>query len=639
MLASLHTYRTVNASAAFAANFTLPANPVLADILSQLPTAPDGFYTAVEFESPIPADAIAAVEAAFSVPYAPVEDSFLVDTRDSCVRIYADNLRGLIYGAYTLLQDARESADGRSVGRGLLYDRPRCPFRGLKVYMPAPDDLASFYRTVDLLCSLRYNTLIVEVGGAMEYRRHPEINAAWIDYCTEMNRYPERADEVQNRTFPWAKNSIHFENGGGKWLSQDTVRDLIRYCRARGMEVIPECPTLSHADYLLMAHPELAERKDDTFPDVYCPSNPDTYKLVFDVLDEVIDVFQPKIMHIGHDEYYSIGICPRCKGKSGEEIYAADINKIYGYLKARGIRTMLWSEKLIDAIGTNGVHYGGSELRRRHPDGSIEIVRPATWRAIDIVPRDIIAHHWYWSLAEYYDDEYNKRGIPLWYGNFEPVGFLDWNRRLSQGAQGGSPSHWSSLEDATLQRNGVFLSLFYGTLLFWDEHYDDARFPEYIKAVFEEMFFAANRRTLEGPHFAIVHTTTIRRPYQYLSSVPMQLTRDTIGYYEVRYEDGDKLEIPIVYGLNITNKSRSWERVYQGDSPNSYGVAERDTYAFDSLLREVSYTTLPTQAGADTGFKIVVPNPHPEKRVISVRTVKTAADEGDILLASFIEQP
>ncbi len=45
--------------------------------------------------------------------------------------------------------------------------------------MPAPDDLDSFYRTVDLLLSLRYNTIIIEVGGAME----SEINSAWIDYC------------------------------------------------------------------------------------------------------------------------------------------------------------------------------------------------------------------------------------------------------------------------------------------------------------------------------------------------------------------------------------------------------------------------------------------------------------------------
>ena len=636
MLSSIHTFRVTDGAAAFAP-FAPPENPVLAKVLERLPTAPDGFYRSVEFVCPVPEAVLQEARTLFGTDRKNVEDSFLVDTREAAVRVYADNLRGLIYGAHALVQDAEESKDGKSVARGLLWDLPRCPFRGLKVYMPAPDDLDSFYRTVDLLLSLRYNTLIMEVGGAMEYKRHPEINAAWIEYCKEMGKYPDRANEVQNKTYPWAKNSIHFENGGGRWLTQDTVRELVQYCRDRGMEVIPECPTLSHADYLLMPHPELAERDNDAWPDVYCPSNPDTYKLVFDVLQEVVDVFRPNIMHIGHDEYYSIGICPRCKGKAAEKIYADDITKIHNWLAARGIRTMFWAEKVLDAIGLNGHHYGGSELRHRNPDGTVEIVRPATWRSIDLIPLDVIAHHWYWSIAEYFDDEFNKRGITLWYGNFDPVHFLDWNRRLAQGAQGGSPSHWSSLEDATLQRNHVFLSLFYGVLMFWDETYDDARFPEYIDAVFEEMYRTCNRRTLAGPHFIIEHTSTIERPYQYLSSVPMQVERDTIGRYEVEYEDGEILCIPLVYGLNITSRARTWERHYQGASSDNYGVAERDTYSFDSKLGEVSYTTLPFRQGKDTWFRIAVANPHPEKRVKAVRTVKTCADEGDILLGSFQE--
>lgn len=636
MMANLHTYAAFEGKAAFDCALAISENPVFAPIVERLPKVCGGFFKSLEFVSPVPETVRAALTEQFGEAYAGVEDSFALDTRAEAVKVYSDGLRGLIYGAYALVQMAEE-ADGE-IGMGLVWDIPRCPFRGLKVYMPAPDDLASFYRTVDLLMSLRYNTIIVEVGGAMEYKRHPEINSAWIDYCKEMGKYPERADEVQNHTFPWAKNSIHFENGGGLWLTQDAVRGLVEYAKARGMEVIPECPTLSHADYLLMPHPELAERKDDYFPDVYCPSNPDTYKLVFDVLDEVIDVFKPNIMHIGHDEYYSIGICPRCQGRAAEEIYAGDINKIYDYLKERGIRTMLWSEKLIDAIGLNGHHYGGSELRSRDENGNVEIVRPATWKSIDMVPRDLICHHWYWSIAEYFDDEYNKRGMPLWYGNFEPVGFLDWNRRLAQGAQGGSPSHWSSLEDATLQRNGVYMSLFYGVRLFWDRAYDDAKFPEYLPQTFEEMYRTANRQTLAAPHFEITHYTTIQRKYVYLSSVPMQLERDQIGAYELTFDDGTVYTVPVVYGLNITNCNRKWERVYQGNSIDSYGVAERDTYAFDALLREVSYTTLPHKEGARTVFDIVVPNPYPEKKLAGVRVVKTCEDDGEIVLCGICQK-
>ena len=49
----------------------------------------------------------------------------------------------------------------------------------------------------------------------------------------------------------------------------------------------------------------------------------------------------------------------------------------------------------------------------------------------------------------------------------------------------------------------------------------------------------------------------------------------------------------------------------------------------------MSYTTLPFRQGGDTWYRIAVPDPHPEKRVVSVRTVKTCVDDGDILLGSF----
>ena len=41
-----------------------------------------------------------------------------------------------------------------------------------------------------MLLYYRYNTVILEVGGAMEYKRHPEINESWESYCCEMARIP-----------------------------------------------------------------------------------------------------------------------------------------------------------------------------------------------------------------------------------------------------------------------------------------------------------------------------------------------------------------------------------------------------------------------------------------------------------------
>ena len=144
----------------------------------------------------------------------------------------------------------------------------------------------------------------------------------------------------------WAKNSIHADNGGGSFITQDEMREIIAYCREREIEVIPEVPSLSHSDYIVMAHPDLNERKEDTYPDTYCPSNPKSYEILFDILDEVIEVFHPEYVNIGHDECYTLAKCDRCKGKAPADLYVEDITKINNYLNARDIKAIMWGEKV-----------------------------------------------------------------------------------------------------------------------------------------------------------------------------------------------------------------------------------------------------------------------------------------------------
>ena len=68
------------------------------------------------------------------------------------------------------------------------------------------------------------------------------------------------------------------------------------------VKVKSEIPSLTHGYYLLTRHPELAEYPGDKWPDTYCPSNPKSYELMFDVYDEYIEVIKPKMFHIGHDK-------------------------------------------------------------------------------------------------------------------------------------------------------------------------------------------------------------------------------------------------------------------------------------------------------------------------------------------------
>ena len=551
------------------------------------------------------------------------QDAFAVWGEADTLTICANDKRGWLYGACDVLWQAQNNKG--LVEGGLRFASPQCPFRGLKMYLPAPDALDQFYKVVDMLVYYRYNAVILEIGGAMEYKRHPEINESWIEYCREMARYPQRADEVQNM-FGWVKNSIHFENGGGRWLSQDTVRQLVDYCRQRGLEVIPEVPCLSHSDYLLNAHQELAERPYDPFPDTYCPSNPAVYDLLFDVMDEVIEVFQPKVMQIGHDEYYSIAVCDACRQRDPADILAGDITRIHDYLVRRGIRVMYWSEKMLEHITSWGEGLAGAERHCKCSRNTVHRI-PATWRAIDRIPPDCIAHHWYWALRESHDQAFLSRGMEMTYGNWDPRGFVNWQKRVEAGALGAAPSHWTALNQVTMQRNGVLLSLVFGAYLLWRTDYTDDRYDELLRAAMEELYLYHNRAALAGPHLEFTHMTTIWREHVYITSAPMEPEKDQVGKYVISFQSGRTLEVPLVYGVNIMNQAREWDRTRN---------AEWDCYEVDAALAEVTAATLPLlQPDGTTQFRFVVKNPWPDDPVVGVRTEKTCADAGWIYLTHF----
>ncbi|HEY8400197.1 MAG TPA: family 20 glycosylhydrolase [Cytophagaceae bacterium] len=344
------------------------------------------------------------------------------------------------------------------------------------------------------------------------------------------------------------------ENGEGSYLSQDTVRELVDYCKERKLNVIPEVPSLSHCDYLVMSHPEIREREEDPYPDTYCPSNPKSYELLFDVLDEVIEVFEPQIINIGHDEYYSIGICDKCKGKKAEEIFAEDIKKIHAYLAQKGIKTMIWGEKLLNARGKDGRGIGGAEVRMYQAwdmeKGEFLGIIPATYKAIDLVPKDLEILHWYWSIDEKLEEAFHERGLRVTYGNYRGSKFTNWHYRIGRGVVGGIISNWSSLREENLQRNGVLFEIVFSAQMFWNRSYDESRKDELVRETFEELFrykqsMLSKRKGFNElkeemcRYIKVLHTTDKRIEYkQFVDGVFIEKDVYKLGDYVILYEDG-----------------------------------------------------------------------------------------------------
>lgn len=532
----------------------------------------------------------------------PVRGQFVMEIANE-VSVYAEDDFGLFAGAATLVRMTEQSW---TVQRGLVCDRPTCDVRGLKLYLPAQDDIEYFKSVVDMLWYYRFNTIMLEVGGAMEYRRHPEINEGWVEYCAEMSEYSGKTNIIQEHTYGWYKNSIHVENGGGRYLEQSAVRDIVAYCRARGLEVIPEVPSLSHCDYLLTRHPELAERADDPYPDTYCPSNPASYQLLFDVLGEILEVFEPAQVNIGHDEYYSILVCDRCRDRAAHEVFAEDVIRIHDFLTERGVATMMWGEKLLSKGGSEVEMYQAWDREHGAYQGRI----PATREAIDLVPRDITMLHWYWKHQEL-EQEYQAAGFPYVFGNFHGSMFPEWPRRIEGGARGAIISNWSSVKEVNLRRNGVLFDIVFASRMFWDPSYGDPERCATMEATFTELSRYHLSRRLEGrtlrpasarhaTHLRVRHTTDRRFEYrQFVDGRFIEPESYTLGAYVLEYDRGSPQHLQIVYGDTISTCAADW-------APE------------ERCLAEVSGLALPYRDGQSVWYETVLENPDPSREIRSV---------------------
>ena len=82
----------------------------------------------------------------------------------------------------------------------------------------------------------------------------------------------------------------------------------------------------------------------------YCPSEPETYRIVDDVLADVIARYNPRYIHIGHDEVIYKGRDSRClrTGKSKEQLMGEDIRHWCDKIKSLSpeTRIMIWEDLL-----------------------------------------------------------------------------------------------------------------------------------------------------------------------------------------------------------------------------------------------------------------------------------------------------
>lgn len=434
------------------------------------------------------------------------EEGYLLDVSAGGILLQAGAPAGMFY-AFQALTQLIENSEGGCVPYVKIEDSPFKPVRGAHFYVPPRKDLPWFHRFLDFLAKYKINTIFLEMGASMQFDSHPELNEAWEAFCGEMRAYPGGPDSNHwgDRGMQMLegniKNSVHIENGGGSYLTKAEMAEIAGLCRQRHIEIIPEVQGLSHSYWMLLAHKDLAERNDDRYPDTWCPSNPKTYEIYFDCLQEIVDVLRPSTVSLGHDEYQWVGVCERCIRRTGHDIFAEDVLKCHDWFKERGIRTHVWSDKFYNLVKKDEVEIGmgsggGKHLNFNQRTMKNELVKP-TYRALDRMPGDLLLSDWYYSAGPTTQDMFNDRGIKLLFGNFHPGSFHDMEARLRRpNVLGAEVSLWHETSDLGMTMTDNYAKYLEAANILWHKGYRFKKCEAYNRVI--SQIYPAERDRMNG---------------------------------------------------------------------------------------------------------------------------------------------
>lgn len=387
-------------------------------------------------------------------------------------------------GAFYGLQSLRQLIDKNkqfNIPCLQIKDWPYFSFRGIRMFVPAPEDVPFFKRFIkDFMAMYKFNKLIVEFGG-FRSDLHPEINAGWLLFTKDLNY--TRTPELDG-LFGFDRNSNHQDAGGGEIIDKEITRDIVQFTKHNFIDFIPEIPTLSHAYALLNSHPELAIFEEDIWPDVYDPTNPKTYELIFDVFDEYIDAVQPEMIHIGHDEWrgFPMSKSPAFKDADYADLYISDVNTLYDYLTKKGIKVAMWGDFLLEKVRGKGARTKKSLTGEAYKiPGAIPFERIK-----NEIPKDILIFNWMWGDrvgGRENDETFNRAGFQQIFGNMSN-NIPEFEERIKKSDFiGGAPSSWAITNEYVYAREELDEFLACANSLWTGKQLDDDTYNQTVRKI------------------------------------------------------------------------------------------------------------------------------------------------------------
>ena len=246
--------------------------------------------------------------------------------------IVGADYRGALYGVSSFIQLVHNwGHQSVAVRQASIRDWPFLPIRWVHVYMPGKEQLPFARRYMrDFLLRNKFNGMILEVGGGMRLDSRPEISVGWRRTVSEWYAYGETISKYWGGDSAGIANrfaaSCHFGVGGGSYIEKEDLRrtgqvgGAITGWRSFPKSSLCRTPTTLQPRTGIWRKIPRWSGPIRTAPPIRTP-----IQILFDIMDEYLDVLKPERVHIGHDEWRAGALCPRCKGKDTGELYAEDV--------------------------------------------------------------------------------------------------------------------------------------------------------------------------------------------------------------------------------------------------------------------------------------------------------------------------
>jgi len=302
------------------------------------------------------------------------DEGYRLDVSRSRVAIRAYRAAGAFYGIETLRQllppaifrQAEMAGVAWSVPGIAIEDLPRFAWRGVHLDVARHFMPKEFVKKlIDLAALNKLNRfhwhLTDDQGWRLEIKQYPRLTqvGAW------------RPQTIIGRP---DRDSTKWRFDGqphGGFYTQDDVREIVAYARARFVTIVPEIEMPGHSQAAIAAYPELGNR-GDTLPvwmgwgvdeNILNPGDA-TVRFYQNVLTEVMALFPGRWIHIGGDE------APKTQWKASplaqtrirelglkdeDELQSWFTHRMDEFLTAHGRTLVGWDEILQGGLAPNAV--------------------------------------------------------------------------------------------------------------------------------------------------------------------------------------------------------------------------------------------------------------------------------------------